>query len=184
MKEIIIKAKNFIFSKGKTSVALFLGISGIILIALSGTGKEKETVPISAESESDSDYCAELEQKVKNLVSAITGDDSCIVAVTLETGSEYVYADQNTTDSDRTADSGDGNTTNKESLKQQQEYIIVKDSNGGENALIITEKKPQVRGVAIVSEGISADTEERILKSVTSMLGIASRKISITAKLS
>lgn len=184
MKEIFKKAREVFLSKGKSSVVLILGIAGMILIALSGTGSQKEASEVQTEIKSDSDYCAELEQKVKNLVSAITGDDSCIVAVTLETGSEYVYADQNTTDSDRTADSGDGNITNKESLKQQQEYIIVKGSDGSEKALIVTEKKPQIRGVAIVSGGLSKDTEERILKSVTSMLGIASRKISITAKLS
>lgn len=182
--EYLKKVKELFVSKGKSSVILALGIAGIVFIALAGNSNDKETVEVQANVNVDSEYCAELEEKIKSLVSAITGDTDCIVVVTLETGNEYVYADQNTTDSDRTADSGDGSTVNKESLKESQEYIIIKGSDGGENALVVTEKKPQVRGVAIVSAGLDEVNKENISKSVTAMLGITSRKISITAKIS
>lgn len=51
-----------------------------------------------------------------------------------------------------------------------------------QTALVVTEKKPSVRGVAIVTDGITETSKEQIMQSVSSMLGIASRRISITAK--
>ena len=178
MKDYAESLKNAIVKNKKTSALLLLAVVGGLLILFSGAEKDK---PVSAEPYySDSDYCAETEAKIKGLVAAITGDNDCIVAVTLETGSEYIYADQKSTNTDLSKEGKDGAT--KESEKSEQEYIIVKSGDGSEEALIVTEKKPTIRGVAIVSGGITATNEASILNAVSSVLGISSRKISITNK--
>lgn len=179
MKEYAQRFKNAVMKNKKLSAVLLLAVIGGLLIMLSDGEKE---VPVSAEAKySDSDYCAELESKIKSIVAAITGDKDCIIAVTLETGSEYIYADQQKTDTDLSKDGQNGSTT-KESEKTEQEYIIVKSGDGSEQALIVTEKKPTIRGVAIVSGGITDKNEAGILNAVSSVLGISSRKISITNK--
>lgn len=169
--------------KGKNLIAVMVGTLGILLIGLSSCGNEEKTNPtISEEINNDDEYCNNLEEKIADIVMAITGDDNCLVAITLETGTEYVYADQNKTDTDQTEDKSGTETTKKESIKKEQEYIIVKGEDGSQQAIKITEKKPVVRGVAIVTYEITDAAKEEVMQAVTSVLGITSRKISITSK--
>lgn len=183
MKDWLKKWSEWFTGRKQRSLLVGLGLVGILLIATSGlfSQKEKEQA-VSVTAMDDAVYCGELEQKVGALVRAITGDADCIVAITLENGNEYIYADQNTIDSDHSEDNvGDGVTT-KESRKSEQQYIIVEDGSGAETALIVTEKKPSVRGVAIVAAGVNDATAAQLLDAVSSMLGVAERKISITSK--
>ncbi len=171
-------------SNGSKRITLFaaIGIVGVLLILSSGSLKEEKVQTKSVPHIDDVAYCEELEQKVTELVTAITGDAEAVVAVTLENGSEYIYADQNTIDSDHSEDSADGGVVKKESRKSEQQFIIVEDDSGAQTALIVTEKKPSVRGVAIVAAGIDEKVSSRLLDAVSSMLGVAERKISITQK--
>ncbi len=179
MNNYLEKLKSAVFSNKKMSAVILLVVVGAALVFLPTEKKAEKTA--KEVTYSDSDYCAELEEKVKSIVTAITSDKDCIVAVTLETSCEYIYADQKSTDTDLSKEGADGEKV-KESEKSTQEYIIVKSGDGGEEPLIVTEKKPSVRGVAIVSGGITEETEAGILNAVSSVLGISSRKISITNK--
>lgn len=177
------KIQKLKFKKNKKNFILIIGIVGILLIAMSSTfKKDKPTISNEVLSQTDEEYCNQLEKKVSELVTAITGDKKCIVAVTLENSNEYIYADQNKIDSDETEDKTGSDITTKQTHKTEQEYIIIEGENGEESALIVTEKKPSVRGVAIVSNGINELTKQHISEAVASMLGVADRKISITPK--
>lgn len=183
MKDLWKKWKILLTGQKRLSLLVALGLIGILLIAASGLFSEKKSEQTGEHlAVDDTEYCLVLEQKVSALVSAITGDTDCIVAVTLENGNEYIYADQNTIDSDHSEDNADGGVTTKESRKSEQQYIIVEDGSGAETALIVTEKKPSVRGVAIVAAGVDDATSARLLDAVSSMLGVAERKISITPR--
>lgn len=180
--ETLRKKLKEITASGKRGYILpIMGIAGILLIALSSCGGDENAAQTSAVA-SDSNYCTELEEKISRLVGAITGDGDCIVAVTLENSGEYVYADQNKTDTDHSEDTDDGSVTTKKTEKTEQEYIIVQGANGVEEALVVTEKKPGIRGVAIVSRGLNEINLKEVLSSVSSMLGISDRKISISQK--
>lgn len=175
------KLKGFNLKNKKLLLPL-IGIIGILLIGISSVGKSEEATPASNIKQTDAEYCNELELKIKSLVSAITGDTNCIVAVTLESSGEYIYANQNMVDTDQSEDTGDGSTTTRQTHKSEQTYIIVEDENGEQSALVVTEKKPNVRGVAIVTAGLNDINYEDVLSSVSSMLGVASRKINISQK--
>lgn len=164
----------------KTSVFIILAAVGVLLIALSGVGGGQNGEENIQKKQSDSEYCAALEEKIKELVTAITGNEGCVVAVTLENSGEYVYANQNKIDLDQTEDKNEVGLTTKESRKSEEEYIIVKGKDGTQTALIVTEKKPSIRGVAIVASGINNMNYDLISSCVSSMLGVASRKISIS----
>ena len=171
--------KNLFKGKSKTSLFIILAVIGIILIAFSGT-KSDSPDAVANRGQSDAEYCAQLEEKITELVTAITGDKTCVVAVTLENSGEYVYADQNKLDLNQTEDKNDVGLTTKESKKSEQEYIIIDSKDGTQTALVVTEKKPSIRGVAIVAGGINNMNYDLISSCISSMLGIASRKISIS----
>lgn len=168
--------------KNKKMLLPVLGIIGILLIGISSFNDNENKAVTVSKTQTDAEYCSELEDKIKSLVSAITGDNKCIVAVTLESSGEYVYANQNTVDTDQSEDTGGGTTTTRQTHKSEQKYIIVEGENGNQSALVVTEKKPIVRGVAIVTAGLNDINYEEVLSSVSSMLGVASRKINISQK--
>ena len=172
--------KKLFKGKSKTRFFIILAVIGIVFIALSGTKNDSSENIKTITKQSDTEYCARLEEKITELVTAITGNKTCVVAVTLENSGEYVYADQNKLDLNQTEDKNDVGLTTKESKKSEQEYIIVEGKDGTQTALVVTEKKPSIRGVAIVAGGINNMSYDLISSCISSMLGISSRKISIS----
>ena len=179
MNQMLEVLKKLLKSNKKIGVFVILGFVGICLIAFSDFGGDSSSNQSSTKVQSNEGYSNELEEKIKNIVTAITGNKNCFVAVTLENTGEYVYANQNTVDTNQTEDKATDTITTKESHKSEQEFIIVKGKDGDQTALIVTEKKPGVRGVAIVASGINNMNYDLILNSVSAMLGIQNRKISI-----
>ena len=158
-----------------------IGIFGIALIFLStvfdgGTGKSTS----AANAQTSDEYSEILEKKIFGIVSSITGDKNVTVAVTLESGSEYVYANNTNKSTDLAETQNDSQTTVKQNDSTEEQYIII-DSGDGESALVVTEKLPRIRGVVIVASG--ADNEQirqAIVNSVTTALDISSRKVYVT----
>lgn len=179
MQQLILPFKKRFAGNKKATLLVLLGIIGILLIAFGSLGGNSSANEASAPILSDEEYCNGLEYKIKELVTAITGNENCIVAVTLENSGEYVYANQNTLDLSQTEDNEGDSITTKESHKSEQEYIIVEGKDGEQTALVVTEKKPGIRGVAIVADGINNVNYSLISSSVSAMLGIPDRKISI-----
>ena len=183
MEQLWNKLKQQLPRLDKVKLLVLAGLAGMLCIGFSqlgGSGGGAD--PPAAAAPTDAEYCAQLEEKIKALVTAITGDKACVVAVTLNTGTEYVYANQVTTDTDVTENNNSGQSTTKESRKNAQEYIIIKSENGTEKPLTVTEKKPEVRGVAIVSSGITPERCEKIQSGIAAMLELSARRISITEK--
>lgn len=72
--------------------------------------------------------------------------------ITFDQGIEYIYAkeEKNTDDKSLTSKTDEYAEGSKKS--GENEYIII-DTENGEQALLITEKAPKVRGVVVVCEG-------------------------------
>ena len=110
------------------------------------------------------------------MVKSITGSDNVTVVITLESGVKYSYADVNEgTAASKTEQNGESTSS-----ETKQTYITVKTADGGEQALIVTEVMPEVRGVAIVCEGgDNENTAEKITGAVTAALNITSKRVYI-----
>ncbi len=157
---------------------IILGISGILLIFLSGfiksdskTQHKKSTDEFSVE-----EYRNQLEDDVCDIVKSITGSKKVTVVITLESSMSYKYADIT---EGATQDKTEKDVISK-SQESKQNYITVKTADGGEQALLVTTKMPEVRGVAIVCEG--GDNQyisEKIQNSVTAALNITSQRVYI-----
>ena len=170
MKE---KIKSFLKSKKGGRLLFIAGIVGIALIYLStllpkddAKNEADETVDFSRE-----EYTAYLEQQVREIVAAITGDTSAVVTVTLDSELTYVYAE----------DHKENNKTEEteETRQSEKNYIIVRDADGSERPLIVTTRLPEVRGVAIVCGPVGEQMREKIQNAVMAALNITSREIYI-----
>lgn len=160
---------------------IILGISGILLIFISSLFSG-ETKTDSKTYAGNTTYTAEqytemLENDIKNIVTSITGDKNPTVVITLESGIRYSYASVDETDTS----SSTGSVTDQSSESKKQSYITVKTADGGEQALLVTEIMPEVRGVAIICSGGNAEaTAEKIKNAVTAALNITSKRVYIS----
>ena len=160
---------------------IILGICGIVLIFLSslfsGNDTNTENSPISSVAYTAEQYNKMLEDDIKSIVTSITGDKNPTVVITLESGIRYSYASVDETDTS----SSTGSVTDQSSESKKQSYITVKNADGGEQALIVTEIMPEVRGVAIICVGGNTEaTAEKIKNAVTSALNITSKRVYIS----
>lgn len=160
---------------------VILGISGIVLIFISslfsGNNNKAESSVASSVTYTAEQYSEMLEEDIKNIVTGITGDKNPTVVITLESGIRYSYASADETDTS----SSTGSTNDQSSESKKQSYITVKTADGGEQALVVTEIMPEVRGVAIIcSGGNSEATAEKIKNAVTAALNITSKRVYIS----
>ena len=93
------KEKLLTFIKGKKGGQLLfiIGIVGIVLIYLSSMIPKKTEIQEAAsvqEEFSEKEYAEYLEQQVREIVAAISGDISSVVTGSLESGITYVYAEE------------------------------------------------------------------------------------------
>lgn len=132
---------------------IFIVISVICVILLLVLGQDNDKVePL------DRAYESELEEKLCTLISKLDGVSDVKVMVTMECGTEYVYAQ----DMENNADS------------ERSQYY----SAGDEEALLLKEIYPVVRGVAVVCDSVSpAATKATVIELVSSVLGLSANRI-------
>lgn len=160
-------------------ILITIGIIGMVLIALSSfitDGNESKATDGQTVIDIE-EYKEELEEAVADIVKSVTGDKKATVVITLENTVKYSYADSSETDSSNSS----GEKSEQSSEKKSQSYVTVRTSDGGEEALLVTEFMPQVRGVAIICKG--GDNEilaEKIKNAVKAALQITSQRVYIT----
>lgn len=172
------KLKKLTESVRSPKVLITIGILGMVLILLSSVfnfgGSEKED-----KKETDTavaEYQAELKKNVEEIVYSITGDRNAAVVLTLENGVKYTYVDA--VSSDSTESKAESSEQNRESMSRS--FVTVKTADGGEQALLVTETMPRVRGVAIVCRGgDNEETAEKIENAVMAALDITSKRVYI-----
>ncbi|MFR5791179.1 MAG: stage III sporulation protein AG [[Clostridium] leptum] len=130
--------KNLIIIGGLIGIALIF-LSSYFPSGSGGSGSAEETLDkISAQ-----EYTSQLEENLIQIISHIDGAGEAKVMITLETGVETKYATQ---EKSSTESSGD-----KTSGTSEVSYITVRDANGSERALAVTEVQPTVKGVVGLS---------------------------------
>ncbi len=160
-----------VLPSGQKSSALlvFAGALGLFLLIAGGaktTAPEKREPPGES---SQSQYTKDLEQKLTRVVSKIEGAGHAEVVLTLETGEENIYAQDERTDRD--GQSG------------ETRHILMNAQNGQQPLVRVT-WEPEIRGIAVICEG--ADNPKvagRIMETVSVLAGVSTNRISI-AKMS
>lgn len=180
-----------LFAKNKRwgNIILCAGLAGMVLIVLSymlsDDAKKSKSKTASAEASqqtliSSDEYVKKLEEKLGKIVSGITGSENVTVMVTLQSGAEYIYANDLKSNTEETA-SGQNTTARRDAAEEN--YILIDTPEGGQAALLITELAPTVKGVVVVCDGgDDAKVKEKISAAVTTALDITSKRVCVTGR--
>lgn len=168
------------------NIIIVVGLVGIALIFLSSfikfpSSKDQQKQTASSVMTTD-EYARQLETSLKDIISSIQGAGASKVLVTLENGVETMYATEEKTNSEISQDKSNGETTrSQQSGDSEIKYITVRDENGAERALAITEIQPTVKGVVVVcSGGLDPVVQQRVIDAVTTALNISSKRVCVT----
>lgn len=170
-------------------IAIAVGAVGILLIVLSGNPFGIGTQETSASSQTETDektvtaaeYEEEMEQGLTQILSQISGAGSVRVLVTLEQTAKKVYATEEKTSGQQSTDQTESGTEEKEVSKSgETTYILIRDSDGSEKALPVTEIQPVIKGVVVVcAGGDNPQVKKNIVDAVTTALQITSVRVCV-----
>lgn len=183
--------KQTVLGKKGASILIVVGIVGVSLIVLSefwpasGSAGNSGNTNISGSSSSSTNaagYADELESKLSGIIGQISGVGRVQIFVTVENGVKYIYEESQKTTSDKSVTSdNDGSTKTQENVNNQKDTVIIKNSDGSEQALILTEIQPTVKGVVVVCDGGNDPVvEEKIMEAITTALDIPANHVSIS----
>lgn len=154
----------------KRRLLVFLGLLGILLIALSewlprdSAGQDAKT---TTQTLSVSEVETALEERIASLIGQVQGVGECRVMVTLESGSRFVYA----------AEQGYSEGTDTYTANEKTLFV---DTENGPVGLLITEVQPTVKGVAVVCDGGDDPTvREQVIGLVSAAFNISSGRICV-----
>ncbi len=145
---------------------MLLGVIGMVAIALSELIPQKKsvvkesTVTVSAAAVEQA-----LEDRIAALVGQVAGVGRCRVMVTLENGSRYVYAaEQSYSATDETYTGAD--------------KTLFVQTDTGPIGLLVTEIQPTVKGVAVVCDGGDNESvREQVSQLVCAAFNISSGRV-------
>ena len=159
-------ARRARWQKGALRWAGLLAVCGLLLVFASGWLGEEEpeaAAPLQAEVTGTALETA-LEQRLQPVISAITGGTDDCIFVTLSGEAQAVYATEGT------AGERDSETS----------YVIIKNADGSQSALKLTEICPEVRGVVVATpRAEDALIRERIVAAVMTAFGIPSSRVCV-----
>jgi hypothetical protein len=122
----------------------------------------------SGQSVTVSTYTEILEKKIAELCRGVSGVQNVKVLLTLESGNEYVYAQNSDTHEDGTVH----NAT--------RDYLII-NSGGDEKTVLIKEIYPKIRGIAVVcTNGDDVRVQKKIIDLLAAALGVNSNRICVS----
>lgn len=155
---------------------VLLGVCGIALIAVSsmfGGGEKKEKTAGQSKISTEGNYEQTLERELVRIIRAITGEESPEVLVTLESGGRTIYAEDEKT--------GSQEESGRSSEEKETVHVILKGSDGAQQALAVTEIRPKVKGVVIVSSRAGDPLiREKLTEAVKTALHISSARVCVT----
>ncbi len=170
-------------------IIVVVGVAAILLIFLSSFFKgdkqqasSTEAVqPAAAAAQSVDDFKAQTEQSLTNLINGIEGVENASVLVTVEKSSEQIYATEEKTSTQTQQDKNTGTTTkNQSNNSNETKYLVIKNSDGTQQPIAVTEVQPIVKGVVVVcSGGNDPLVQQKVIQAVTTALDITSARVCV-----
>ncbi|MBQ1388464.1 MAG: hypothetical protein IIY78_02445 [Clostridia bacterium] len=164
----------------RRNIITVVGVIGLAIIFMSNfisndNTPEQAEPPI--ETESGGDYKEALETQLEDMLSSIEGVGNVKVMVTLDAMGEEVFAIDRSESTN--AETTDG-STNRTQQSEENRYVIIRNKDGSEQAVLKKTRLPEVRGVLVVCDGgDSAVVCERVTSAAAGALGISISKVRV-----
>jgi stage III sporulation protein AG len=189
--------------KTPVSYIVLLLLVGIALMVMSHFSKQGEMAPVHKETATEQPQQAEpafgikqekkskviaayeerYEKELKAALEAIEGVEDVTVVVNLDTTEtkilekKRVSQQQTTEETDR-----EGGKRKIENNSTNEEVVIVRDGDN-ETPIVLTTKKPEIRGVLVVAKGAdNLQIKKWIVEAVTRVLNVPSYRVAVLPK--
>lgn len=157
--------------RGKKGLVVY-GVAFVLLVGgyLLYSQEKPEASPVTVVTEE-----AGLEERLGEALSQMRGAGQVQVLITYETGEELVTATVSTTD--ESISGGEGSTSRQKRETVQPATIT---TEAGQQAIVLYEKEPQIRGVLVVAEG-AGDPSVRLnlQRAVMAVTGVSLDRIEV-----
>lgn len=181
-------------SQDRCRIFVVIGLigMGLILLTTSSGSKEKQRenksqiscdLQQSAELSNEA-YILQTENRLEEIISQISGAGDCTVMLTLKEGSRKIYANESKTNYDNSSDADSEQLLRSRKTDSREEKLVLLESGNGVTAPIVEKIiEPQINGVIVVCQGgKSAKVCQEITQAVTTVLGIRSTQVCVSAK--
>lgn len=163
--ELIKKLK---LKKSSIVIAVFILVGVLLLMFPDETSSSAENTASYSMAEVTT-YTERLEDRIRKLCSSVRGVGDVSVLVTLDCGSEFVYADNR------------NEQMNESGSSYSSDYLIIDDKDGS-SPVTVTEIYPKIRGIALVCDGgDDPKIRQKLTDLLSAALGISSGRISVTS---
>ena len=152
-------------NKKQTAIILLCLFAAVCLIVSEWTTNENPKTDTAQTDETD--YAAQLEERLGEILSSVDGAGKTRVLITLRTGTETVFAHDDRLDSEPSR------------TQSEQTYVTLRDGSR-DTGLPLKTLSPQILGVAVVCEGAEIPrVRQAITETVTAALGIGASHVSV-----
>ncbi|SFL82896.1 stage III sporulation protein AG [Gracilibacillus orientalis] len=156
------------------------------MIQSSSDDEESETWKQSDASDATSkigDLEASFENDLIQLLEKITGVSGVEVMVNLDATNEQVYEKNLVIGSQITNETDQNGGTRKIDDETREQTVVVIRQGEQETPLLVQTKKPQVRGVLVVADGVdNLDVKKWVLEAVSKVLDVPAHRVSVMPK--
>lgn len=126
-------------------------------------------------------YSEKYEAQIERVLKGIGGVKKVTVAVYVKNQGNKIPARNESYDMSVVTESNGENRAEENRDVKEGNIVVIKDSQGNEQAVMLSEVAPEIEGIAVCVEGgVSKIIEEKILKTLMALYGISPGKISIT----
>lgn len=180
--------KNLKFKNVGIDKLILLVAAGVLLVVIAlptpkEESKEKASVENSTVAEqSEEAYRQCVKENLEALLSKISGAGQVSVMITWQTTSEKVIKEDSQYEKSSVKQEGEnGQRTDSEEIRNQQNSIYITDSEGNQIPYVVKELTPVVSGVAVVAEGGGdAKVAAEIVNTVEALFQLPANKIAVS----
>lgn len=167
------------FKKKLQYLGILLVVIVILAIYFTSTASPVSQEPVSQAKSVSETASSSIEEKLQETLSRIEGAGHVQVMITYESSAEIVPAISVDTQISTTTDDRDNGSSTTKSENTQSEIVTVNGSDGN-NALVLKENSPPVKGVIVVAEGADdIGVKLSLLSAVETILNISPDQVDV-----
>ena len=177
---------RFLKNEKVLKIIVFVGLAGIALIFCTSMFKPSQQTETAAETEIQTtdfveQYRENLCEELGNMIASIQGVGKTKIMLTMEQSVQNIYATDNDLQQKETSQKNSGSENADKQTNEKKTCIIVRQSDGSEKALTVSQLMPKVKGVLVVCDGgDNSLVRQRVTEAVSAILNISSAHICVT----